>query len=65
MRNGLAIVPSNISNRNVCQYLALTPFPFPLFLFPLPNRVRRQDLPSSAEQSGQINRAFERGEIDA
>ena len=27
MRNGLAIVPRNTPNRNVCQYLALTPFP--------------------------------------
>ncbi len=29
MRNGLAIVPRNTPNRNVCQYLALTPSPFP------------------------------------
>ena len=27
MRNGLAIVPRNTPNRNVCQYLALTPSP--------------------------------------
>src|SRR5882724_6118355 len=27
MRNGLAIVPRNTLNRNVCPYLALTPLP--------------------------------------
>jgi hypothetical protein len=26
MRNGLAMVPKNAADRNLCQYLALTPF---------------------------------------
>jgi len=40
MRNGLAIVPRNAPNRNVCQYSTLTPFDPPLF-DPLQNKLHQ------------------------